>query len=418
MSENEMRFHIEGVRCQKCLAKIYNLRDELPGISSLQINMGIQQLTVKIDKKKLLYSEFAQAITNLGYELKPLQNSSEAEEMIKQKNRRSLIGLAVAATATGNIMLLSTANYAGAVDDFAIAFDWISFVLFLPILLYSAQPFWQSFFNFLKTFTVNIDLTIITAIILGTTFSAYNLVNDSGGVYFDSMAMLLLLLLSSRYLLDRIQQNYLNTNYLTPLLLETAVDVWIPCSNKYESRPVKNLVRGDLVLLQKDQSVPVDGKVTKEGAFFNTAVITGESKPQYIDVNQTVFAGSRLLSEQVELAVEKVGGATRMGTLLAQLSEQIQTHTQLTSQLNKVAQVFTVSIITLSFIIVSYFSIFDLSEGIQRALALVILACPCALALAVPLTQSLGLIKASKEGVIIKDANVLHNLLNIKNFVF
>ena len=418
LDESEMRFHIEGVRCQKCLAKIYKLREELPGILDLHINMGTKQLLVRTDKKRLKMSLFADSITQLGFELHPLQTSSEAEEIQKQKNRRSLIGLAVAAAATGNIMLLSTANYAGATPQYSLAFDWLSLVLFMPILIYSAQPFWQNFSHFIKTKTINIDLTIITAVFLGTAFSAYNLLQQSGSVYFDSMAMLLLLLLASRFLLERIQHRFLNTNYLTPLLLETAIDVWVPSSSSFESRPVKNLKRGDKVQLYKDQALPIDGKLISDSAYLNTAVLSGESKPQHLQHNEKAYAGSRVLSESIQIQVEKVGSATRIGQLLNQLSEQIQTQTQLTAYLNKIAQIFTISIISLAAIILLFFAPFDFAEGIQRALALVILACPCALALAVPLTQSLGLMKASKEGIIIKDGNVLHNLPRIKNFVF
>ena len=418
LPENEMRFHIEGVRCQSCLSKIYELREKLKGLLELHVNMGTKQLIVRIDKSQLQMSEVANEITRLGYHLHPLQTVSESEQRQKIKNRRSLIGLGVAAASTGNIMLLSTANYAGADREYAFAFDVLSFLLFLPSLLYSAQPFWQSFFLFIRTRITNIDLTIITAIILGTSFSVYNLVQQTGHVYFDSMAMLIVLLLASRYLLDRIQQSYLNTNYLTPLLLETAVDVWIPATSTFESRPVKNLVPGDIIQLYKQQSLPIDGQVISEEVSMNTAVITGESLPQVYNKNDRIFAGSVILSDKVQVKVEKVGNATRMGEFLSQLSEQLHSETPLTSKLNHIAKIFTVSIISLALFILIYFAPSDLAEGIQRALALAILACPCALALAIPLTQSLGLMQASRKGIIIKNGNILHEISKIQNFVF
>ncbi|MCB9025248.1 MAG: cation-translocating P-type ATPase [Bdellovibrionaceae bacterium] len=413
-----MRFHIEGVRCQNCLGKIYELRQKLDGLIELHLNMSTKQLLVRIDKSKIKMSHVANEISILGYTLQPLQTPSESEKIQKEKNHRSLIGLGVAAASTGNIMLLSAANYAGADPGYVYIFDSLSFLLFLPILLYSAKPFWQSFLLFWKTKSVNIDLTIITAVVLGTGFSLYNLIHKMGFVYFDSMAMLLLLLLASRYMLDRIQQRYLNTNYLNPLLLETAVDVWLPESKTFENRPVKNLTRGDIIQVYKDQSLPVDGRLISENAYLNTAVITGESQPQKFLKSDLLFAGSKILSNKLKISVEKVGSTTRIGEYLKQLSDQIHGETQLTSKLNGMAKVFTISIIALASLLLIYFAPSNFSEGVQRALALVILACPCALGLAVPLTQSLALMKASRLGIIIKNGNVLHEVSKIQNFVF
>ncbi len=380
--------------------------------------MSNRQLRVSIDKTILKVSDFASKIEGLGFELQALKKESEAEALQKKSNRRALIGLGVAAASTGNIMLLSSANYAGATLEYAIKFDWLGFLLFLPILTYSAQPFWKSLISFAKARTINIDLTIITAIILGTTFSLANLFQGNGHVYFDSMAMLLLLLLSSRYFLNRIQQKFLNTNYLNPLLLETSILTWIPNLNRYEERSVKTLKPGDIIRVLKKQSLPADGKLLSSTVFLNTAVLTGEPKPQAFETPSPVYAGYQVLSDSVDVCVSSIGENTRIGKILNTLNQNLQNETPLTSQLNQVARIFTLAIIGLALSLLLFFSFSDFSEGVQRALALSILACPCALALAVPLTQSIGLINASKKGIIIKDGNALHELSKIENFVF
>ncbi|MCB0342035.1 MAG: HAD-IC family P-type ATPase [Bdellovibrionales bacterium] len=164
--------------------------------------------------------------------------------------------------------------------------------------------------------------------------------------------------------------------------------------------------------------MPADGILLSAQAHINTAVLTGESYPQQVIAGQPVYAGCQVVSEQVEMTVSEMGHRTRVGQILEKIESELKNKTPLTSLVDKVAQYFTIIVLAAGFLFFVGYSFVDANEAVRRALALVILACPCALAFATPLTQSLSLIKAAKNSYLIKNAAVLEKLSRIKLVAF
>lgn len=415
---NEMKFYVEGVHCSRCLSKIEKASHSFPGLENIHFDMSRNILTSKL-KADGSFAQLAQTISQLGFKVSPLKSQDQGLDQQKKANRRLLIQLAVAGACTGNIMLYSVSLYSGADGEVGRAFEWISFLLFLPVILFSAWPFYQTTWAALKNKKPSIDLPIVFALLLGTLLSFYHLLIGSGDIYFDSLASLVFLLLAARMTLRQIQQRYLSTSYLKSFLGESVARLWQKDLNKTLLVPIESLKPGDTILVLQNEKLPVDGwQLTTAPTLINPSILTGESYPKKNLENDKCYAGTQLLSEKLLLQVDQVGENTRMGQIFTQMEKELQSKTPLIQLTDRLAHYFVLSVILIGSLFFLYYFSIDMEEAIRRSLALVILACPCALALATPLTHSLGLSWAAKRGIYIKNANILEKLNQIQNIAF
>jgi Cu2+-exporting ATPase/Cu+-exporting ATPase len=361
----------------------------------------------------------ARQLKKLGYPPHPVAWSDLHGESQSKHNKSLLLRIGVAGACAGNIMLITTALYAGA-DRAAVAraFEWLTFGLFLPVLLYSAVPFYKNTWAALRNRRSSIDVPIAAAVIIGSVIGLYHLVVGVGDIYFDSLAVLVFLLLSSRYLLSRLQSHFLSPSRLRAFYETGKVRVVNPQTGSFENRHIENVQQGELVLVKRGERIPVDGTLLADEAYVNAAVLTGEVQPQRILEKQGVFAGTQLTSDEARIRVDQTGPDTRIGKLLAETERGVLSRTPLISLTDRVAQWFSATVLGLGVVFALAYSFVDVPEAINRALALVILACPCALALATPLAQSLALRKAAKRGCLIKKADAFEKLIKVRSVFF
>ncbi len=414
--KGHFRCFVEGVKCSHCLQKIESAFWDHPEVQNVRMDMGRSILNFQVSSKASL-PELAKTVENLGFPTTPLKVDQDQEQAQKQASRRSLYKIGVAGVAAGNIMLLSVSLYSGAdQSEFRNYFEWVSALLFLPVFFYSALPFYKVAWSDLSQRQISIDLPIVMALIGGTLLSFYHLVFTRGDIYFDSLAVLVFLLLSSRHFLSELQKKFLNPKYLQSFLSTSQALVKTPTG--WKSRPIEELQAGDIVQLVPGKQLPADGQLLSEGGFLNSSVLTGESLPEKVGPRQSVFAGTLWISDPVSMQVQKTGDATRMGQVFQQMEKELMSKTPLLTLTDQVAKYFTMAILTISAVFLTSYIWVDSEEAIRRSLALIILACPCALALATPFAQSLALMRSAKLGAIIKNAAVLEALFQVKNIVF
>ncbi|MCB0406796.1 MAG: heavy metal translocating P-type ATPase, partial [Bdellovibrionales bacterium] len=316
----------------------------------------------------------------------------------------------------GNIMLLDVSQYAGATESlFGHFFDLLMGILFLPILLYSAIPFYFTALADIRQRSISIDLPIALAIIGGGSIGYYHLFQGHGDLYFDSLSLLVFLLLSSRYFLSQLHKKYLSPEFLKSFISQEIVIVIENGQQLYKK--VSDLKTGDLVYVQQNEVIPVDGTLHSVDGYVNSAILTGEARAEKKRIGENVFAGTTWLSESTIIKVEAIGNDTRMGQIFQSMEKELLVKTPLIALTDRAARYFTFSILTAGILFFIGYSFVDPTEAISRSLALIILACPCALALATPLTQGLGLMKAAQLGIIIKNANSLEKLQKVKNVI-
>ncbi|RME14308.1 MAG: heavy metal translocating P-type ATPase [Bdellovibrio sp.] len=411
----QMKFFVEGVKCSHCLWNVENLKNELPYVHNIQLNLGQKVATVTVAPEGSL-AQVAYQLQKMGYEPHPLPLQDGEEAKNRQVNKKYLFKIAVAAFCTGNIMLFSVSLYAGLHSSLKPVFEWLCFFLFLPVLFYSATPFYQTSLQALKQKKPSIDWPISLALVIGFLLSTYHLILQKGDFYFDSLAMLVFLLLSSRYFLLRVQQHHLSPSYIKSFLQARVAQVWD--QGQWKKRASHRLQKGQRIRVLKGEKLPADGQLLSEQALLNTALLTGEATPRKRLKGDLCYAGTELITPEAEFLVTAAGSESRLGKLLQQVEKELLKKTPFISLTDRLAQVFTLSALALGGLFFLIYSWVDMEEAIRRSLALVILACPCALALATPLSQSLSLLKALKEGLLIKNATALEKLLQVKNIVF
>jgi Cu2+-exporting ATPase/Cu+-exporting ATPase len=413
---DRMFFFIEGVHCTACLWRVESIRHEFDGIVEMRLDMGRHVVEIETEPGTQLAPVVARLKTR-GYPPHPIPYDSLDTGSGALGHKNLLIRMGVAGAAAGNIMLLSTSLYSGAQhSEYAGIFEWLTFVLFLPILLFCASPFYHNSWAAIKNRHSSIDIPIVGAIVIGTGVGLHNLIAGRGDIYFDSLAVLVFLLLASRYLLFRLQHKFLAPNRLRSFYETDQVRVVDPSTGRAELRHIRRVRSGDRIVVYGGERIPVDGTLVSERAYVNAAVLTGEPYPRRVLENQSVFAGTQLTSDEAFIMVDKTGDDTRVGQLLRETERGVLGRTPLISLTDRAAQWFSASVLLvgLVFAVVYSLSSNNVFEAVNRGLALVILACPCALALATPLTQSLALRKAARRGSLIKKAEAFEKLNHVK----
>lgn len=209
------------------------------------------------------------------------------------------------------------------------------------------------------------------------------------------------MILSSRYLLKRVQQKYLSRDTLLEGLHNRS-----------------DLVAGQILRVYQGEKIPADGVLTSTQAEVDMSLFNGESLPEIFHQGMALNAGSVLLSKDAEMRVEKVGLETRLGQLLLQLQADSVQKSRLISLTDRLSQILIVTVMLLALAFFLFYSQYDLNQALERALALIVIACPCALAFGSPLAYGLGLRKAQKQGILIRNPDVFERLKDIQNIFF
>jgi len=416
-NKKSMRFFIEGIQCTACLWIIDQIPDWIPQVENAHLNMSQNTLLVTL-KEPGYFGKVASVLSALGYKAYPIKSLDEAKHFQKKENHQQLKRLGVAAACAGNIMLFSFSLYSGLKGQMADMFGYLNLAFFLPILFYCAQTFYTNLWRSLKAGRPSIDLPIVAAIIIGFVLSLLNLIRGNEDFYFDSLSILILLLLASRYFLSRTQQTFINSSHMQTFIESQVCQRWNSESNEYNKIPARHLNVDDKVLIKEGERVPTDGTVLNEWVNINPSILTGESIPQKLFKGSVIYAGTQVVAGYAKILVKQTTGNSRIGQILKKVEEQIYNKTPLISLTDKAAQYFSIFILVAGVLFFSFYINVDPTEAVKRTLALIILACPCALAFATPLTQSLSLRKAAKKGYLIKNAESLEKLNYIKNIFF
>ncbi len=408
-------FFAEGLHCSSCVHLLEKLPQFCEGVHDARVNFGQSTVAIKLDETASL-ALVAQAIQELGYKPSLLSPQDDLHERYKQENRSFLMRIAVAGFCAGNTMLFVIPVYAGLAGAYAVTFNWLSFLLFLPILFYSAIPFYQGAWNSLKYQIINVDLPISIAMLTGFTFSTYNLLHGDGSIYYDSTASFIFFILSARYLLKRVQQKY-----LAPVRSSSLFQ-----GEKYlrlgsfvnESIPWSKIEVQDRLLIKRFQTLPVDCELISARASLDMSLYNGESLPKDFSAGMQLFAGSKLLNDQVEIKALTTFEKSKVGQLFKQLDQQAYQKSNFVTLTDRLAQKLILTVFSVAILFFIFYYFINPTEAFNRSLALIVLACPCALAFGSPLTLGLALKKAQGMGILLKSSNSLESILNVKNIFF
>lgn len=411
----KMQMYIEGIKCIKCLNKIESLKNRISGLRNFELNLSTQVLDVELENQNLKYSIIADEITQLGFHVIPLPNTSRQNNQIELENQKDLIRIGVAAFLSGNIMMFAFAIYFGLAGPLKIYFEWTQFALYLPFVTYVAWPFYQGFVSGLKNRQISIDGPMAIASVLGFLASSYHLMKGEGSIYFDSLSSFLLLILATRFLQKKMRTEFLK--YLKPSALVETLKARIIKNGKTNWVRTDRLHKTDQIVVLKDEWMPVDGTLETAEALIDTSILNGESRLQRVLIGQSVQAGSKVRSLEAQFSVREIGLKTTFGQLLASVETLRSKDSQKseTSQLSDFAsQVLLISVLSVALFLVALGFIYPEINYFERGLALIILACPCAMAFGTPLAMSLVMKRAQEEGLLLKSFGALEKVQKTK----
>ena len=408
-----MQFYLDGVHCAACVWLTEKVVDFVQDVQSIRLDLANSVATVQI-KEKGSFGLVAEEFSRLGYRPHPVKND-DIDALKKREDRLMLIQMAVAGACTGNIMLLAISLYGGLSGSLGEAFKWLSLLLFLPVFGFSAIPFYRGAWAALRSKQVSIDIPIVLGILLGGAMSLVNLITGSEHVYFDSLSALVFLLLASRYVLKRAQQNALNASNLAHFLIPSVARKFLG-PEKTEEVSLNALKPGDQVEVRSGECIPVDGTIQNGQSLLNVSLLTGESVLQSVGPGTVVFAGTVNQKSPLVITVKQSGSETRLGKILDSMEEHLNRRAPIVATADRISKAF-VAVVLLLVAGVFFWGIFKVGgnwhDALNHALALAIVTCPCALALATPLAMSSSIARCAKNGILIKGGETIEKLSRV-----
>jgi Cu2+-exporting ATPase len=403
-----LRLFLSGVHCGACVWLIERLPRVLPGVKSARLDLGRGALEVLFEPKQTSPGAIARALDGLGYA--PHVTSAAQRDGEVANERVLIVRLGVAFALAGNVMLMALALYSGAETDPAYAglFRWGSLLLSVPAVFYSGGVFLRGAVAAIRTRTPHMDLPVAIGILTGFTRSAWNTITGRGEVYFDSIAVLVFLLLVGRFL--QLRHHRGASRALESIAALSPVTAHLVDSQGVRDVPVEALRPSTVVHVDRDERIPADGVVTEGHSSVDTSFLTGESLPEDVEPGSRVYAGTLNRAAAVRIRVEAAGAESRLGRLLEAVERAQARRAPIVLYANRVAGYFVLAALALSAVTLGIWWHVDPSLALDRAVALLVVTCPCALGMATPLAVSAALKRAAEASVFFKGGEFLEAL--------
>ncbi|MBI4819359.1 MAG: heavy metal translocating P-type ATPase [Deltaproteobacteria bacterium] len=406
-----VELQLEGVHCAACVWLVEKLPSVVPGVTESRLDLTSGRVRLGFDAERVRLSEIARALDRMGYPVHPARGRRAREERTAE-DRRFLIRLGVAGFVAGNVMLMAFALYGGASTgmdrELESFFRFLSLAVATPGILYSGSVFFKGAYAAIVTRTPHMDLPVAMGLLAGYLHGAYSVIRGSGEVYFDSLCVLVFLLLVGRWLQVRQTRRAADAaDLLDALAPRTA--------RRFEDGtvheiPVEAIVPGDKLEVRAGDSVPADAKVLVGTSAIDASLLTGESRPMDVGPGDQVFAGTVNRAGRIEVQATAAGEESRLGQLVKLVEDRTRNRGELVRVADRLAGKFVVGVIALSIVTFVGWSFVDPAVAIDRVVALLVVSCPCALGLATPLAISAAIGKAARMGVLIKGGEAVERL--------
>ena len=415
----EAQLLVQGVRCAACSWLIERAMAAVPGVREIAVDPLTTRTRLRWDPDITRLSELLARIAVLGYDPCPY-TEDEAGRAAVLERRAALPRLIVAGLGMSEVMGFAVALYAGALHDADPAIHQflrlISLLVATPVVFYAGAPFFRGAVRGLRLGRPGMDVPVGLAIAAAYIASVWNTFKGSGPIYFDSAVMFVFFLSCARFLEMSGRHRALS---LTGALARHLPRV---ATRLRDGRPeivgVVELEPGDLVLVAPGQSVPVDGRLECGSARIDEALLTGESRPVRKTAGDPVIAGSINLFSAATICVERVGTSTmlaQIGRLIAVAREERPRLVKIT---DRVAVWFVTGVLVLAVATGTAWWWIDPSRAFEIVLAVLVVTCPCALALATPAAFTVGMSALARQGVLLRRAGALETLSRATDLVF
>ena len=414
---------VENIHCAGCIRKIESNLYAAPGVVRARVNMSTRRLVLEWRPSEVDGRTLMEHVEGLGFPLAPYDPGRLSDHGAKEE-KKLLMALAVAGFAAANVMLLSVSIWSGhgggMGDATRTLFHWISALIALPAIAFSGQPFFRSAYGALKNRSLNMDVPISLAVILAAGMSLYQTMNGGEHAYFDASVSLLFFLLIGRYL-DRRARSKARSAAEHLVNLTATVTHVIDVGGAVRRIAVSDVHPGMIVGVAAGERIPVDGDVSRGASDVDTSLVTGESLPRSVDIGDRVFAGTLNLGQPIELRVTAAGEGTLLAEIVRLMEAAEQGRAKYVRLADRVAKFYAPAVHLLAgatFLGWIVFTTAGWEASLMAAIAVLIITCPCALGLAVPVVQVVASGRLLHHGVLLKSPDGLERLAAVDTVVF
>ncbi|MCW2394874.1 MULTISPECIES: heavy metal translocating P-type ATPase [unclassified Sphingobium] len=412
----ETRLAVPDMHCAGCISKIERLLPLQPGVHAARVNFSAKTVIVS-HAADLAEPDLLRAFDAIGFEAQPLHSAAAHER--SQALRKLIRALAVAAFAAMNVMLLSVSVWSGADGSARELFHWISALIAIPAVAYSGQPFFRSAFKALRAGTTNMDVPISIGVILATSMSLYETIIGGRHAWFDGALMLLTFLLAGRVLDEMMRARAASgaealvrrTAPGAMRLAEDGASQWVAADA---------LAVGDRVLVAAGERLAADGVIEQGSSRFDLSLLTGESAPVTLRAGDMATAGTLNLDGPVTLRVTAVGEGRAIAEIARLMESAGQAKSRYVRLADKCSRLYAPVVHLLAAITFAGWMIAGAGwhQSLLVAIAVLIITCPCALGLAVPVAQVVVCGAMMRAGLLVKDGSALERLAQADQALF
>ena len=418
-----INLYIPNIHCSSCIWVLENLNKLNPQVLNSQVNFPKKTIRITYNRDSLSLKELVILLSRIGYE--PYLSLEDVGKPTKTKDRSLIYKLGVAGFAFGNVMFLSFPEYfdlkeAQAADfwltEYKTFFRWLMFAFALPVVFYAGQDYLKSAYKGLRARMLNIDVPIALGIIALFTRSTVDILFDYGPGFFDSLTGLIFFLLLGKFFQ---QKTYAFLSFERDYKSYFPIAVTrLLSEGREESVQVYQIEKGDRLLIRNQELIPVDGILISPKTYIDYSFVTGESAPVTKKSGDKIFAGGKQISGAVEMDVLKPVSQSYLTQLWSNAAFHNRHSSGFRTLTDRIGKRFTLAVLSIATVSTLYWLLTEPSMALNVFTAVLIIACPCALALAAPFTLGNLLRIFGNRKFYLKDTDAIEQLAKVDTAIF
>lgn len=420
----ESNVMIEGMHCAACALTVEDALSSIPGVVSAEVSAGSQRAKVVWETQSVVPSRWMQAVRDSGYRAVPA-NDAFARERRRVESRKALWRLMVAGLCMMQVMMYALPAYVATPGDLTPEMEhllrWASWVLTLPVILFSCSPFFANAWRDIVHRRVSMDLPVALGMLITFVMSTAGTFNPDGifgrEVYFDSLTMFVFFLLAGRWFELRLRDRTAGAlealmNRLPDSIARQKAD------GEFERVPIRRLKKGDVIQVRPGEAFPADGVVVRGQTSVDESLLTGESRPLARAEGDEVISGSHNLTAVVLARVDRVGDETRFAQIVSLMESASTTKPQLAKLADTIAKPFLIGVLIAAALACAFWWSTDPERALMVAVSVLVVTCPCALSLATPAAMLSAAGALARRGVLVRRLDAFEALAAVDTVMF
>ncbi|MEY4917271.1 MAG: hypothetical protein RL616_1184 [Verrucomicrobiota bacterium] len=413
----KVTLHLPAIHCVACVWLLENLFKLHSGVGKVLVNFSRREAAITFAPDQIKFSELAALLASIGYE--PLLTLGETDKpKTSTLAKKTWLQIGIAAFGFGNIMLMSLPFYLG-LDSFngpwfKLLAGWLSLALTLPVVMFSAADFWRAAWLGWRQRALTLEVPIVVGLAAIYLTSVWEVISQRGPGYCDSLTGLIFFLLCGRLFQKKTYDR---------LTFDRDYKGFFPLSvvrktfSGEESVAISRLQVGDKIILRNGELLPADAKLVTGGACLDYSFVTGEAEPVACEIGAHLYAGGRQVGGAIEVETVKPVAQSYLATLWNNEAFRKDRDHDRDSLTNRYSRRFTKLVIGVALAAAAFWMFSDASVALKAFTSVLIVACPCALALAAPLTHGTAQRILARQNIFLKNALVIERMAEVDTIV-